>query len=372
MIEWIERQRNIIDFTIAALARRKGKNLALTAVYTFVVMLLASVVFFTGALKKEAQMTLKDAPEIVVQRQVAGRHDFIPVAYGDRIKGIRGVLSVKPRLWGYYYMAGANYTLMAGDESPKETGGITIGNGVSRTLQIYEGDTLSLRGLDGSVFSFDVKGILPASSELVSADLIMMSEGDFRNFFGLSDKIATDLTIKVRNPREVSTVAAKVAALLPDTRPIIRDEIARTYDAVFDWRAGVITVVLVAALLAFVIFAFEKASGLSAEEKREIGTLKAIGWETGDVIVMKFWEAITVSLTAFLLGVVLAYVHVFVMSAPLFNRFSRAGRSSTPNSGSPRSSILTNWRPFSSLPSCPISRQRSYLPGKHRSSTPIR
>jgi ABC-type lipoprotein release transport system permease subunit len=72
--------------------------------------------------------------------------------------------------------------------------------------------------------------------------------------------------------------------------------------------------------LAFVIFAFEKASGLSAEERREIGTLKAIGWETSDVIVMKFWEAIAVSLTAFLLGTILAYVHIFVMSAPLFEQ----------------------------------------------------
>jgi ABC-type lipoprotein release transport system permease subunit len=132
--------------------------------------------------------------------------------------------------------------------------------------------------------------------------------------------VATDLTVKVRNPREVTTVATKVAELLPDTRPIVRDEILRTYDAVFDWRAGVIVVIIAIALLAFVIFALDKASGLSAEEKREIGTLKAIGWETGDVIVMKLWEAITISLTAFLLGSLLAYVHVFFASATLFEQ----------------------------------------------------
>ena len=61
MKSWIERQRNIIDFTVASLARRKGKNLALVAVYTFVVLLLASVIFFTGALKKEAALTLGEA-----------------------------------------------------------------------------------------------------------------------------------------------------------------------------------------------------------------------------------------------------------------------------------------------------------------------
>ena len=68
---------------------------------------------------------------------------------------------------------------------------------------------------------------------------------------------------------------------------------------------------LSAAMLAFAILAWEKASGLSAEEKREIGILKAIGWETGDVIKMKFWEGGLISLTAFLLGYVAAYLHVF-------------------------------------------------------------
>ena len=318
MRKWIERQRNIIDFTIAALARRKGKNLTLIAVFTFVVMLLASVVFFTGALKKEAKMVLSEAPEIVVQRQVVGRHDLIPVQYAERIKGIRGVVSVKPRLWGYYYLAGANYTLMALDESPYGEQGIAIGQGVSRTLQIKEGDVFAFRGFDGTASSFDVKEILPATSELVSADLILMSSKDFGNLFGLDKGAATDLTVKVRNPKEIEMIATKVAELLPDTRPIIRDEILRTYDAVFDWRAGVIVILIVISLLAFIIFALDKASGLSAEEKREIGTLKAIGWETGDIIVMKFWEAITISLTAFLLGSLLAYVHVFFASATLF------------------------------------------------------
>jgi ABC-type lipoprotein release transport system permease subunit len=320
MRKWIEKQRNIIEFAIAALARRKGKNLALIAVFTFVVMLLASVVFFTGALKKEAKMVLREAPEIVVQRQVVGRHDLIPVRYADRIRGIRGVVSVKARLWGYYYMAGANYTLMTQDQSPWGERGIAIGRGISRALQIQKGDVFAFRGSDGTVFDFDVKEVLPATTELVSADLILMAEKDFRNLFGLDPAVATDLTVKVRNPREVTTVATKVAELLPDTRPIIRDEIARTYDAVFDWRAGVIVVILAASLLAFVIFALDKASGLSAEERREIGTLKAIGWETGDIIVIKFWEAITVSLTAFLLGSLLAYVHVFFASATFFEQ----------------------------------------------------
>ena len=92
----------------------------------------------------------------------------------------------------------------------------------------------------------------------------------------------------------------------------------RTYDAVFDWRGGIVLVILAGAVFAFLIFAWDKAAGLSAEEKREIGILKAIGWETGDVLQMKFWEGLAVSLSSFLMGVLLAYGHIFLFAAPLF------------------------------------------------------
>lgn len=70
--------------------------------------------FFTYAIKKEASLILKGAPEIVVQKIVAGRHDLFPVSYIETIKNIRGVASVENRLWGYYYdsLVSANYTLL--------------------------------------------------------------------------------------------------------------------------------------------------------------------------------------------------------------------------------------------------------------------
>src|SRR4030042_104125 len=98
MRQSIEKQRHIIDFTLSSLGRRKGKNLALVAVYTLVVFSLGSVMFFTQALKNEAALILRGAPEIIVQKIVAGRHELIPVAYAPTIKAIRGVQAVKDRL----------------------------------------------------------------------------------------------------------------------------------------------------------------------------------------------------------------------------------------------------------------------------------
>jgi len=77
-------------------------------------------------------------------------------------------------------------------------------------------------------------------------------------------------------------------------------------------------VILSGGLMAFAILAWDKASGLSAEERREIGILKAIGWETSDVILMKFWEGTALSLSSFFVGVLLGYIHVFFLSGALF------------------------------------------------------
>ncbi len=320
MENWIERQKNILDFTLSSLFRRKGKNAALISVYTLIVLVLASILFFTHSIKKEACIILKDAPEMVVQRSIAGRHDLVPVEYMEKIKRIRGVNSVRGRLWGYYYDpgVGANYTLVVPEDFRLGPGNISIGHGISRTRRVFRGDTMEFRAYDGSVVKLEIKSLISPESELVSSDLVVISEDDFRKLFGTPRDYATDLTLRVRNPRELSTIALKIAALLPDTRVILRDEILRTYDTVFDWRGGMMIVLFAGSLLAFIIFAWDKASGLSLEERREIGILKAIGWETSDVILMKFWEGMAVSLSAFLAGIILAYAHVFFFSSSLF------------------------------------------------------
>jgi ABC-type lipoprotein release transport system permease subunit len=320
MARWIERQRNIIDFTLSSLLRRKGKNIALVCAYTMVLFMLASVVFFVHSIKKEASIILKGAPEMVIQKMVAGRHERIPLDYMDKIKGIRGVQSIKSRLWGYYYdpIAGANYTLMVPENTEVGAGTIVIGQGISRVRLAFEGDILEFKSHEGTILNLEVKNIFSPESELASADLILISEDDFRRLFGGSKDLVTDLTLKVRNPQELSTIALKVAEQLPDTRIILRDEILRTYDAIFNWRGGIMIVILMGALMAFIIFAWDKASGLSLEERKEIGILKAIGWETSDVILMKFWEGMLISLSSFFLGILLAYLHVFLTSAALF------------------------------------------------------
>ncbi|BBA34398.1 uncharacterized protein sS8_2446 [Methylocaldum marinum] len=355
MKSWIEKQKYIIDFTLSSLLRHKVKNTGLLILYALIVFILASVMFFTHAIKKEASLVLQESPEMIVQKVVAGRHDLMPLRYRDEIRNIRGVQAVEGRLWGYYFdpLFDANYTLMvppdktaseqagsgqdrtvvtvmehrhdrAGPAMPEVgaeaigSGNIVVGNGIARLRQAGKGEFMLFRTPAGDGMPLKIQDTFSSASELVSSDMILMSELDFRKLFGIPEDQVTDLAVSVRNPEELSTIASKITRMFPDSRPIIRDEILRTYDSIFNWRGGMMIVILSAAVLAFVIFAWDKASGLSAGERREIGILKAIGWETSDIIRMKFWEGAVISLTAFLAGVILAYIHVFFTHSLVF------------------------------------------------------
>ncbi len=320
MNAWIERQRGLIDFTVANLGRRKGRNLGLFLAYVLLVFLLASVVLFGDGLRREARLLLADAPELVVQKLTAGRHDLVPSEWGDKLQGLRGARQVSGRLWGYYFdpTVAANLTVQVPAADSPAPGRAVLGAALARARGLTVGDVLSLRDHAGQPYAFTVQAVLDARSELASADLLLVNEADFRAFFGIEPGRYTDLTLAVANPKEVRKVAEKVLARLPAARVISRDEMRRTYEAVFNWRQGLLLTFLSTVLAAFALLAWDKASGLSAEERREIGILKAVGWDTGDVLKMKLWEGVLLSVVAFLAGYVLAWAHVFYWGAPLF------------------------------------------------------
>jgi ABC-type lipoprotein release transport system permease subunit len=313
------RQARLLDYTLRALGRHRARNLALLAVYTAVIFVLASVMLFAQALKGEAAALLQHSPEVLVQKLAAGRHALASTADLAVVGDVRGVSAASGRLWGYFFdpVAAANYTLMVPPDRPPGARQVVIGDGVARARGLAAGNPLALRSPSGALHAYTVERVLSDASSLVSADLILMNEVDYRSFFELPAGVFTDLVFTVTNPQEVRTVATKIAAKLPGSRVILREELLRTYESLFNWREGLLLAVAGLSLLAFVILAWTKAAGLSADEAREIGILKAIGWDTTDVLQMKLWEGLLVSGFAFLAGYVAAHVHVFHLGAPL-------------------------------------------------------
>lgn len=319
----LARQRYLLDYSVASLWRRKAKNAGLWLIYTALVFMLGSVVLFGSAVRREASLVLQGAPDVVAQAMRMGRHDMASGADIAKLKGLRGADRIEGRLWGYLYdtASAANYTLQVPSAVESKfalvKGEAIVGEGVARLRNLAPGKFLFLVSPASKFLKLKIREVLPTESALVSTDLVLVSAEDFRAFFEIGPDQFTDLAMRVRNPSEVTTITSKAALALPHYRFITRANMTRTYEALFSWREGLLLAMLVGAMLAFVILAFDKASGLSAQERREIGILKAIGWDTADIIRMKLWEAALISGTAFLAGMALAYAHVFLMSAPL-------------------------------------------------------
>ncbi len=325
---------NVLDFTLQSLLRRKFKNAGIILVFTFIVFITGSILFLSYSFKREALLILKGAPELIVQRMSAGRHELVPVKIAKYIAGIPGVSSVEPHYWGYYYdaLVKANYTVVAASTpvsennrilkgrlpGREETGVVAVGRGIAKVRFVDLDGTISLVSSAGKLMDCRIVGIFESQSELLTSDLLVFGQPDVIKLFNMPDGMTTDLAISVANEAEAPVIAGKIRTEFPDTRPILRKEIIRTYDAVFGWRSGLIVTLFAGALVAFIILAWDKASGLSAEEKKEIGILKAIGWETSDILEMKFWEGLVISLSSFLLGVIMAYVHVYFFGASFF------------------------------------------------------
>jgi hypothetical protein len=317
------RHLKILEYALLSLTRRKARNVAVAAAFTLTVAILGSILVLTSALEDEAHRILGDGPDLVVQRLAAGRHELIPLEYGDVIAGIAGVRNVRPRFWGYYYdaLTESNYTVTGrgrdrGDlkllsgRLPEESWECAVGAGVAALRHVSVGEDLILVNGRGTGVSLEVTGTFDASSALVTNDLVVMTDEGAADFFAFPAGKATDFVVEVPRRSETDTVAAKIKKKLPDSRPITRDEILRTWKAAFSWRSGMMLAAFAGALLAFAIIAWDRAAGVSAEEKREIGILKAVGWDTGDVLALKFWEGLSLSGVSLLGGIILAYVNV--------------------------------------------------------------
>lgn len=330
---------NLFEFAIHSLLRRGAKNIFITIIFTLLIFVLSSVFLITGALKNELLGTLEALPEVIVQKIIAGKQKDIEVQRSDQILQIPGVEDAIPRVWGYYYFEpqGANFSIIGielyenqykqvlsdiavqfDDKLSSDTPSMIIGSGVYEALlsSYYEDFFLFVKP-DGDSKKVTIGGVFKASTQLESSDSIVMSSELVREIFDLDEQYATDIVVKIANPKEIPTIALKINQLYPDTRVVTKDDIRVSYQNIFDYKSGIFLAFFILAIFTFFIIIYDKASGLSSEEKKEIGILKAIGWKIEDILNVKFYEALIVSGTAFIVAIALSIAYVFLLEAPL-------------------------------------------------------
>ncbi len=337
MNKTIQQQLNILDYGLQSLWQKKGRNICVFLVFSGVIFLLASFQFMAASLTKTAGQLLATVPDITVQQLSAGRQVALTEKSLEQLGTIFGISSIQQRIWGYYFDTGngANYTvigtnasatdsllksLLVSGEYPKtgEQGAVVLGSAVVESLGLADRRSFSLFRPDLTQVALHRVGVFQRTSNLLTADLVLMSLEDARDLFAMPEMQFTDLLVQVANPAETPNIAGKIADAIPGSRVVTAEQIRKTYEAVFSFRSGFGAACLLASLAAFVILAFDKGLGFSREDQQEVGILKILGWQTGDIMRLRFYESLATAACAFGLGVSLAWAHILFFDGILF------------------------------------------------------
>ncbi len=189
-----------------------------------------------------------------------------------------------------------------------------MGVGLAHELGLQVGDQLALPAAE--IRPLTLVGTFSSALDLFTADVVLCSEVDARALLGIPEGRATDLAVEVINPAEAHVLGRSIAARLIGARIVERSLLGRVYALSYGRRSGLILAAAVPALFALVVLAWDRASGLAADERREIAVLKAVGWSTGDVLWSKMYEAVIVATVGTAVGLALAYAWVFLLGAP--------------------------------------------------------
>jgi ABC-type lipoprotein release transport system permease subunit len=324
-------KRSLLSYACNALARRRAKAVALAFGLALAVALVAAVLFLTDALKGEADRARLATPDVVVQRLVAGRPSTLHMSDAQKLEGIPSVPHVRPRVWGYLFLPTlqGNVTIVGvangapsvalsiaeGRDLAHGAHEMVAGSALATALALRVGDGLQLPSAHPSPL-LTLVGTFRASVELYAADIVLCDEEDARAILGLAPDEATDLALTVTNADEARVVTRTVIERIPDARVVDKEILGRVYALAYGRRAGLVLAASIPAILALLILAWDRASGLSPDERKEIAILKAVGWSTRDVLTAKMLEALLVGATGTATGLVLAYAWVFLLGAP--------------------------------------------------------
>jgi len=325
----------LLEYALRLLTREFSKSLSIFIILTLMVSLLASMLFITNSMKYELNSTLDGLSDIIVQKQKAGMPTTMDESIVAEILEIPGVKSAHGRVWGYYYFstAGVYFTLMGIDEFEQQSreilrdivdtqslkdSSMVVGEGVFETLRKhYYHEYFNFILENAETKRVSIVATFSSASRLESNDIMVMSKDDVREIFGFRADEVSDIAIDVTNKTEVATIALKLTQNYPNHTIITKDDMKVSYENIFNYKSGLFLGLFIVTFFTFFVILYDRLTGMSSVQKREIGILRALGWRVKDILTSKLYESLLLSLFAYVLGVLLAVAFVYIFGAPL-------------------------------------------------------
>jgi len=341
---------NLASYALGNVLKYRAKSAAIVMALFISTSILCSVEFIREGVVQDISASIDEGPDIIVQKLVGGRQAVVPTGWLSNITDTPGVRLATPRVWGYtdvgngrlLTVMGVNVTEYssivgaAGTEllengrflNESDTRKMIVGSGIvdlmaasALSIQIRVGSVLSLISYDGELVEFEVIGIFSTESKIFSYDLILTDISSARHVLNVDNSSCTDIAVWSDYGSDLNSVAFRLDTEITDARVLTRDAMSDAIIKTYDGRAGVVALLWVVVLLAVVLLAFTASSAGSQEARREVGLLKALGFDTIDILEIRMLESLTLSLLGVSLGISFAIMYDFVLGAPLLAGF---------------------------------------------------
>ncbi|MEA2110958.1 MAG: FtsX-like permease family protein [Campylobacterota bacterium] len=328
-----------LNFLTLLLFKHRNRHLAILIIATLLLALLSSVLFISSSINSDIKTVLKEQSDFTLQRFYGGKQVDMPQSWQYDIEEIAGVDKVTPRVYGTYYIApGQEHFLIVGvdffdAQSSNFLKTITdnlnlkeflqkdsmyISNGIKKFLkERYYEEYFEFRLRDGSIKKVAIADTFSNQSNIISNDMIIMPIDLAREILGVNQEYLTDLSFNVPNEAEWDNIKTKLHLMHFDIRVLTRNDISTAYQNLFNYKGGIFLVLFLITTITFMLILYQRYFMVYSSEKKEIGIMRAVGWSINDILKLKFFETLILILFSYALGILIAYIYVFILNAPL-------------------------------------------------------
>ena len=327
------------NFLFLLLLKHKSKHIAIFIISILIVFLISSVLFISNSLKKEAFSTLENQSDFVIQKINSEKILDTPISWIEDFSSINGIKNTQQRVYGQYYFMPENvyFTIVGVDLFEENTNknlkellkilnisdflqkdSMIIGNGIKKIFGKYHYfDSYDFKLFNNKLTTVKIFKDLPQEANLVANDLIIMDINLAKKILNINEENSTDIVLNVPNNLERQNIKEQLILKHSNIRILQKESLKKEYENMFNYKGGIFLVLFIVVIFTFILILYQRYSMISSNDKKEIGILKAVGWSIKDIIKLKIIENFIVGFMAFIIGIIISYIFVFILNAPI-------------------------------------------------------
>jgi ABC-type lipoprotein release transport system permease subunit len=323
---------NLFIQAILSILRNRDRSLVVSACLIAVLLPFITAMAVSEGIREQSEISVQNGADLYISRAQYGRNGAIALAEIEEFAKLPGVTSVVPRISGRTYM-GEELAMVVGIDNAQlinskskalKSGELLMGHLLAKRLGLQKGD--EVRFFLFPALPFTITELIDGDLSIWASSLVILSFNDAATIFKLPG-YASEILLYTR-PGTADKIAEQLNDLGKpwDMKPPLRIQtksiVEQYINRGFDLQSGVFFLFYLTAF-ALSIPALLILSGFGRGARRkEIGILKATGWQTLEVMEMTCIENLLLALLSSMLAVVLAIIWLKLGNgigvAPLF------------------------------------------------------